>query len=119
MIEKELFGKHLIIFLLLIVTYNLNAQSPATEWNLTYSGDQFSNDALLDLSYLNEDIAGENGFVRLSSDSSSFETENGRPIRLWASNGGSIAKDFSNNEIETYAKFLAKMGVNMIRHQKV
>jgi hypothetical protein len=70
---------------------------------------------LLDLSYLNEDVAGENGFVQLSADGNSFVDGAGNPLRFWCINGGDLARKFSFDQMQKYARFLAKMGVNMIR----
>jgi len=39
---------------------------------------------VLDLRYLNEEVAGEHGFIRLSPDGNSFVRGDGRPIRFWA-----------------------------------
>lgn len=109
-------GKLLLSFLFLIVfTYNTQAQSPAEGWNFQFTNDNFTGDALLDLSDLNEDVAGENGFIRLSDDGNSFVMGNGEPVRFWSINGGDLARNFSNADLAYFAKFLAKLGVNMIR----
>ncbi|WP_319592473.1 T9SS type A sorting domain-containing protein [uncultured Draconibacterium sp.] len=103
-----------LVFVFILVS-NVTAQNPQDGWSFTYDGDNFSDDALLDLRFLNEDFAGENGFIGLAADSNSFVYENGEPVRFWAINGGALARDFSNTQMERYARFLAKMGVNMIR----
>ncbi len=92
------------------------AQSPANGWNFSYPGDNFTNDALLDLRYLNEKTAGESGFIQLSTDGNSFQTENGKPIRFRSINGGDGTKSMSDADLVKFARFLAKMGVNMIRY---
>ena len=106
------------LHLILVIFSYANAQSPQDGWRFTYTGDNFTEDAMLDLSYLNEDIAGENGFIRLSPDGSYFVNNQGE-IRFWAINGGELVRghdpNLSDADLETYAKFLAKMGVNMIR----
>jgi hypothetical protein len=94
----------------------LFAQSPANGWSFSYPGDSFTSDALLDLRYLNEKTAGENGFIQLSTDGNSFQTENGKPMRFWSINGGDGTKSMSDAELAKFARFLAKMGVNMIRY---
>jgi len=106
--------RFLIIVLVLLSFSNVYAQSPSG-WNFGYAGDNFNNDALLDLRYLNEEEAGENGFIKLSPDGESFVKGNGDAIRFWAINGASVIKDLSAIERLTYPKFLAKMGVNIIR----
>ncbi len=98
-----------------IITIKIFAQSPSEGWNFQYSNDNFSGNALLDLSYLNEDVAGETGFIHLSDDGNSFVNGAGEPIRFWSINGGDMARDFSNADLTYFSKFLAKMGVNMIR----
>jgi hypothetical protein len=106
------------LFWLLLVSLHVYAQSPQDGWRFTYPGDNFTEDALLDLSYLNEEVAGENGFIRLSQDSSYFVNDQGE-VRFWAINGGTLVRghdpDLSDADLVIYAKFLAKMGVNMIR----
>ncbi len=106
----------LIIFLLIFV--KTIAQDPQSGWSFEYSGDDFTNDALLDLRYLNEATAGDNGFIQLSADGSHFVNDAGE-MRFWAINGGSLVRghdpDLTDGDLATYARFLAKMGVNMIR----
>lgn len=106
------------IFLVLLVFlfFTGNAQLPANGWSFSYPGDQFGENAMLDLRYLNEKTAGENGFIQKSSDGNSFQTENGKPIRFWSINGGDGTKNMSDADLAKFARFLAKMGVNMIRY---
>ena len=90
-------------------------------WTLEYSQDNFDEGALLDLRYLNESEAGENGFIRLSSDGSSFVNGSGEEVRFWAVNGGDNARRtafraINDQELARFARFLAKKGVNMIRY---
>ncbi len=105
----------LIIFINALFFANVQAQEPRLGWSFSYPGDNFTDDALLDLRYLNENIAGENGFIKLSEDGNSFVNGVGEPMRFWSINGGTLARNFSDNEMKKYARFLAKMGVNMIR----
>jgi len=107
--------KPLFVSLFSIGIFSAIAQQPEDGWSFVYPGDSFTNDALLDLRYLNEDIAGENGYIHLSEDGNSFVDGNGKPIRFWCVNGGTLARNFSEAELAKYARFLAKMGVNMIR----
>jgi hypothetical protein len=101
------------IFVFLCLTISLSAQN--TKWNVEYKEDNFSNNSLIDLRYLNETVAGENGFIKLSPDGKSFLTGNGQPIRFWATNGADAAREMSDEQLAKYARFMAKMGVNMIR----
>jgi len=57
--------KQTIFFLLAITINHLYAQE---KWSIAYPDDNFSEDALLDLRYLNEDEAGDNGFIQQSVD---------------------------------------------------
>ncbi len=109
----------LSFLLIFLVSIHLSqAQDPQSGWDFTYPGDRFTEDALLDLSYLNEETAGENGFIRLSENGESFVNEQGE-IRFWAVNGGTLVRDHDPNltdrGLQDYARFMAKMGVNMMR----
>ncbi len=90
-------------------------KSYAQDWVFEYPGDDFTEDAMFDLRWLNENVAGENGFIGLSEDDNGFVLDNGEPVRFWPVNGGGNAKNFSDDELAHFARFLAKMGVNMIR----
>jgi len=108
--------KYLFLFILLLTSAFSNAQLPSAGWSFSYPGDKFTDNALLDLRYLNEKVAGENGFIQLSTDGNSFQTENGKPMRFWSINGGDGTKDMNDADLAKFARFLAKMGVNMIRY---
>lgn len=94
---------------------------PGAEDGITYGGDQtwafdypadgLRDGAALDLRYLNEKTAGEKGFIKASPDGG-FLDGAGKPIRFWAVNGMYNVKD---EERARSAKFLAKMGVNLVR----
>ena len=87
-------------------------------WSFPAKLDKFSPDARLDLSGLNEDVAGETGFIRLSEDGQSFLRGDGRPIRFWAVNtyvARKGSKAIRGKTIREHARFLAKRGVNMVR----
>ncbi len=82
-------------------------------WAFQHPKDPFDAKAMLDLRYLNEKQAGETGFLKLSSDGNSFVRGDGQPIRLWAV--GSDVHKKSKEEMTQHARFLAKIGVNMVR----
>jgi hypothetical protein len=103
----------LLFFSLLVTSQMASAQST---WPFIYEEDPFSDDAMLDLRHLNETYAGENGLIGLSEDGNGFRNEEGHPVRFWAVNGGSVARKLSDEDLAYYARFLAKMGVNMIRY---
>lgn len=107
--------------LLLIVGLVLNAAVAAGEepldetnsWALSVPRDAFTDAALLDLRHLNERESGESGFVRLSTDGNSFVRGDGEPIRFWIV--GSDAHEFEPQDMDRHARWLAKLGVNMVR----
>ncbi|NNM87292.1 MAG: hypothetical protein HKL95_02105 [Phycisphaerae bacterium] len=69
---------------------------------------------LLDLRSLNEKVAGEHGFIKLSADGRGFVRGDGQPIRFWAV--GSFAGNLKGfAATEQAARFLAHYGVNMAR----
>lgn len=84
-------------------------------WAFLYPGDSFTDEALLDLRYLNESHAGEHGFIGLSEDGESFVRGDGEAIRFWPVNGGGSTRQMSDEELAWHARFLAKQGVNMNR----
>ena len=89
----------------------LLAQTPGT-WAFDYPG-AGKGPALLDLRRLNEKTAGEAGYVRLSADGSGFVRGDGEPIRFWPVNA--YGYRLKPDEMDANARFLAKMGVNMVR----
>lgn len=91
---------------------------PAQTWRVNYQPDTFDPNAMLDLRYLNETTAGQNGFIKLSADGKGFVTSNNnQPIRFWATNGANgFTKNMTDAQLAQYARFLAKVGVNMIRY---
>ena len=84
-----------------------------TTWAFKPKDDKFTKDALLDLRYLNEKTAGQSGFVRRTADGNGFALGDGTPVRFWAV--GSDVYRKSPAEIDRHARFLAKIGVNMVR----
>ncbi|MFN3151553.1 hypothetical protein [Bremerella sp.] len=92
------------------------AETPLDEsnsWALSVPVDDFNDSALLDLRYLNETQSGENGFVRLSRDGNGFVRGDGEPVRFWIV--GSDAHQFPPQDMDRHARWLAKLGVNMVR----
>ncbi len=85
----------------------------AKTWEFAPGKDAFKTDALLDLRYLNEKEAGATGFVKRSADGSGFTLGDGTPVRFWAV--GDTVYTKSDAELEYHARFLAKLGVNMVR----
>jgi hypothetical protein len=86
----------------------------AGTWAFQHPKDPFNANALLDLRYLNEKEAGETGFLKLAPDGNSFVRGDGQPIRLWAV-GSDIYRKQPKEDLAQHARFLAKIGVNMVR----
>jgi hypothetical protein len=82
-------------------------------WAFAYPADTARPGALLDLRFLNEKIAGESGFIKRSADGNGFVLGNGQPVRFW-SVGTDIYRK-SPDEMAKQARFLARIGVNMVR----
>lgn len=98
------------------VSLAVEPETPLTEansWALSVPEDPFTGDALLDLRSLNETKSGQSGFMRLADDKNSFVLGNGEPARLWIV--GTDAYRFSPDEMDLHARWLAKLGVNMVR----
>ncbi len=94
------------------------AEEPALDgtnsWAFTPGEDEFTDAALLDLRFLNEEQAGARGWVRASADGG-FVRGDGRPIRFWGTHGGARS-GWSDKEARRNARWLAKLGVNLVRH---
>ena len=93
----------------------LPRQSVASEnsWVFNPSKDPFTADAVFDLRSLNEKEAGQSGFLKRSADGNDFVLGNGQPVRFWCANTTIYRK--SQEELDRQARFLAKIGVNMVR----
>lgn len=87
----------------------------AGTWAFEPDRDKFSAESLLDLSDLNEKPAGKNGYVARSSDGADLVDGAGKPIRFWAVNTNVQRRD-GMAAVSEHAKWLAKRGVNMVRH---
>ena len=103
------------ILTVLALFYVVGCTPEPTGWAFHYPGDDFTNEALLDLRYLNESYAGEHGFIQLSEDGRSFVRGDGEPIRFWPVNGGKATARMNDQELAWHARYLAKIGVNMNR----
>jgi hypothetical protein len=82
-------------------------------WAFEPKPDKFTDDALLDLRSLNEKESGATGFIRLSKDGNDFVRGDGKPIRFWGA--GSEVFHMSPADMDTHCRFLAKLGVNLVR----
>ncbi|WP_201767043.1 hypothetical protein, partial [Novipirellula maiorica] len=84
-------------------------------WAFEPARDAFSPDSLLDLSSMNDKPAGAKGRVARSSDGASFVDGSGKPLRFWAVNTSVQYRD-DIAAVREHARWLAKRGVNMVRH---
>ncbi len=75
--------------------------------------DRFESSALLDLSFLNEDEAGQHGPIVARGEDFVHEAT-GQPVRFWGVNRGQW-NSMSQKEWQEAAKTLAKRGVNLVR----
>ncbi len=69
---------------------------------------------MLDLRSLNENRAGEHGFIKLSPDGNSLLRGDGKPIRFWGVNMAK-PKNFTRGKLLAHLDWLASMGCNLIR----
>lgn len=74
--------------------------------------DSFDKGSVLDLRYLNEQFAGENGWI-VAKDGKFFHEKTGEPVRFWGVNGP--PEDVHGEDLAYTARFLAKYGVNLVR----
>jgi hypothetical protein len=102
-----------VVALLFILQPMASVADVPTTWDFSPGHDAFSTEALLDLSYLNEETAGETGFIRRSDDGAAFVRGDGETIRFWAVN--TYVAEQGMEELREHAQFLAKRGVNMVR----
>ncbi|MCY2953953.1 MAG: hypothetical protein NTU53_18580 [Planctomycetota bacterium] len=87
---------------------------PAQSWfPFTPKLDPFQSTSGFDLRTLNEEFAGEGGFIAVKG-SHFVHSTTGQPLRFWAVNGP--ASDLKDRQsLQKNARFLAKYGVNMVR----
>jgi len=81
-------------------------------WSFEPKPETFGNDAPLDLRSLNENEAGESGF--LQADGDSFKLGNGQPVRFWAVNT-ILPANPTHDQLDFMAARFAKLGINMVR----
>ena len=74
--------------------------------------DPFSPGSAIDLRSLNEEFAGENGFIGVKA-GHFIHSGNGQPVRFWAVNGP--PQELDGEDLRRCARMLAKLGVNMVR----
>ncbi|MBN1816536.1 MAG: hypothetical protein JW828_04200, partial [Sedimentisphaerales bacterium] len=75
--------------------------------------DPFTDNALLDLRGLNEDVAGEKGYVKAQNNE--LILGDGKPVKFWAANAGGVIHSLDHDSHIYLARHLAKRGINMVR----
>jgi hypothetical protein len=68
----------------------------------------------IDLRFLNEKVAGENGWIAVKN-GRFVHSKTGRPVRFWAVNAGPDIIRMDRASVDYLARHLAKYGVNMVR----
>ncbi len=97
---------------------------PAKSWAFPRTQDRFA-PSPIDLRDLNESVAGEHGFIRLSADGDSLVRGDGQPIRFWSgsdyawripfSDGNLLVSSVERERVAHHARWAAKRGINMVR----
>ena len=75
------------------------------------SADKFQHMSAIDMRFLNEKLAGENGFIT-TRNGQFVHSHSGKPVRFWSVNG---AAGKTREELKLEARQLAKYGVNLVR----
>ncbi|MFN8206290.1 MAG: hypothetical protein U0T82_02630 [Bacteroidales bacterium] len=108
-------SKFKLLILVLPLLFSVNSLDAQKGWyDFSFPVERSGKEAVLDLSYLNEDSAGMHGYIALSRDGKSFVRGDGEVIRFWPVNSG--GGEMNDQDLEKHAAFLAKMGVNMVRY---
>jgi hypothetical protein len=108
----------LALFVPVAFCLSLAQTLPAAEpWAFEPGTDAFTDEALLDLRWLNEEEAGAHGWIRRSQDGGGFVRGDGETIRFWSitSNRYFPRRKATLDEMRAHAKAMAKRGVNMVR----
>jgi hypothetical protein len=91
----------------------LSAAAPTPGW-FAYApaADRFDTNSALDLRWLNEQFAGEHGFIGVKN-GAFVHRANGQPVRFWAVNGP--PHELRGDDLRRAARLLARYGVNLVR----
>jgi hypothetical protein len=82
-------------------------------WAFVYPHHAAATPSALDLRGLNEKQAGQSGFIQRTPDGNGFALGDGTPVRFWAVGTEMFRK--SQAEIAQHVRFLAGLGVNLVR----
>jgi len=99
-----------LTFLFAVLISNIAFAQDGT-WAFDYPADGLRAGAMLDLRSLNESVAGSHGFLGKTADGR-FVFADGTPARFWCVNA---EYRLPLETLRTQARFLAKIGVNMVR----
>ena len=110
-VDDDAMKRPLITICLASLFIQASAQSTGS-WPFAYPDDTKPG-SLLDLRSMNEKVAGETGYIHLSTDGRSFIKGDGTPIRFWPVCG--YGYRLKPDEMKAEARFFAKMGINMVR----
>lgn len=112
-ISRTAFLRRFAAALALIVGLRPIAAAAADSWEFSTAVD-LSRPSLIDLSHLNEAVAGEHGFVRRNGRGDGFVRGDGEPLRFWGV-APWYKPEAADDELLAHARFLARMGVNLVR----
>lgn len=82
-----------------------------TGWSVWNPARNETRTSAIDLRFLNEKVAGQNGFVRAKA--GRFLLGSGEPVRFWAVNGP--PPELEGEDLKRCARELSKHGVNLVR----
>ncbi len=113
-------------FLTILICFWLPGLLAQDTWEFTPTGDPFSENSLLDISFLNEDIAGQTGWISTNAEGA-FVDGAGNPIRFWAAVADvERQKPYPTHHsdvggyqpeplLSNLSRWFAKRGVNLVR----
>lgn len=94
-------------------TANKLENNTTGEWYPFEPGlDSFDTNSVIDLRFLNEQVAGENGWI-IARDGKFVHEKTGEAVRFWGVNGP--PEDVHGEDLAYTARLLAKYGVNLVR----
>jgi hypothetical protein len=99
-----------LVLLLVAGALDVSAQSPWVDFRPSPAGDPA--DSPIDLRYLNESVAGENGRI-VARDGHFVHEKTGTPVRFWGVNGPPA--NLEPAQLPAVARTLSKYGVNLVR----
>ena len=83
-------------------------------FNFSPACDEFKESPIDLRALLNEQEAGEHGFITVHGDQF-VHGDNGQPVRFWAVNAGPDLVRLAPKQVDRLARMLARKGVNLVR----